>query len=161
MLSYNARKLQGLTFLTDSGGVSTCSAYQASGAPASRHPLHNNSLATRGSDGRQTNKRIPIADQGSRSHSSALLLPTPPKIACDLAQRQFTQSTQIAGLEIRSSHTCEPFVALVFPVTAGPVGHEIYFGQIFHVFVAQLHGRINAQRSPMLRVQWTTVEAIG
>jgi hypothetical protein len=29
----------------------------------------------------------------------------------------------------------EPFVALVFPIASGAVRHEIYFGQIFYVFV--------------------------
>ena len=33
------------------------------------------------------------------------------------------------------SHAGEPFVALVFPIASGAVRQEIYFGQIFYVFV--------------------------
>ncbi len=37
------------------------------------------------------------------------------------------------------SDTREPFVALVFPIAASAAGEEIYFGQIFYVFVTQFH----------------------
>jgi hypothetical protein len=33
------------------------------------------------------------------------------------------------------SNAGEPFVALVFPIAPGAVRQEIYFGQIFYVFV--------------------------
>src|SRR5579863_9458776 len=39
-----------------------------------------------------------------------------------------------------------PLVALILPVAAGSIGQEINFGQVFHVLVAELDGRVEAER---------------
>jgi hypothetical protein len=59
----------------------------------------------------------------------------------ELVQPQENRPPQCALLRMRRnvgagpSHAGEPFVALVFPIASGAVRQEIYFGQIFYVFV--------------------------
>ena len=49
-------------------------------------------------------------------------------------------------------HSAVPIVPLIFPVPAAALREKIDFGQILHVLVAELDGRVEAQRGAMIGI---------
>jgi hypothetical protein len=60
-----------------------------------------------------------------------------------------TGIARIFGFALRLD-AAVPIVTLVFPVSTGARWQKIYFGQVLHHFVAELDGRVEAQRCAVI-----------
>src|SRR6266849_6144018 len=55
----------------------------------------------------------------------------------------------------------EPLVALIFPIAATRLSQEIHLGQVLHLLVAELHGRVEADRGAVVGHQVLAVHPVG
>src|SRR5439155_12954899 len=51
-----------------------------------------------------------------------------------------------AWMHLMHLYPSKPLVALVFPIAAARLSQEIHLGQVLHLLVAELHGRVDADR---------------